>query len=106
MESSITMPTLVSPGTEEGAPATNENPSVIGDRKTNGGSGPPSGNQLATDASTSDDPRKEDETLRLARLVPHAFVDCFSSELCRLLADALKSSVAELRKDEEVRMSQ
>ena len=36
MESPSTMPTQVSPGTEQGAPATNENPSVIG---------PSSGNQ-------------------------------------------------------------
>ena len=36
MESPSTMPTQVSPGAEQGAPATNENPSVIG---------PSSGNQ-------------------------------------------------------------
>ena len=42
----------------------------------------------------------------LARFVRRAFVGCLSSESGRLLADVLKNSVAELRRDDEGRMSQ
>ena len=86
MESSSTMPTQVSSTMEQDAPTTNENPSVI----WNGGS----------------EPAKENETWQLARFVPYVPVGRFSSELGRFIADTLKSSVADLRKDEEARMHQ
>jgi hypothetical protein len=119
MESLSIMPTPASPGMERGVPATDEKPLMIGDHK-NGGEGPSPYNQLpigpterhvneftsATHASTSGNTEKEDETWRLARFVPHVSVGCLSPQLGRLLADTLKSSVAELRRDEEVRTSQ
>lgn len=80
------MPTQVSLRMEQDAPTTNENPSVIGD----GGS----------------EPAKENETWQLARFAPHVPVGRFSSELGRFIADTLKSSIADLRKDEEARMHQ
>jgi hypothetical protein len=60
----------------------------------------------ATDASTSGNTRKEDETRQLARFVPHVFVGCFSPELDRILADTLENSLVELRRYEEARISQ
>ena len=59
----------------------------------------------AADASTVGSPRKEDETWQLTRFAPHESVRYFSSDLGRLLADTLRNSLAELRKDEEARMS-
>ena len=58
-----------------------------------------------TEASTIVNPRKEDEAWQLTRFAPHESVRYFSSDLGRLLADTLRNSLAELRKDEEARMS-
>ena len=60
----------------------------------------------ATDATISEDPRREDEATLLARFVRRVLVVILAAERCRLVADALKDSVMELRKVEETKMSQ
>ena len=57
-----------------------------------------------TDASAN--PGRGDDALQLARFVRRVSHRYFSSDSRRLLADALKGSVAELRRDDEARMSQ
>jgi len=57
------------------------------------------------DATPSGRPRREDEVPLLARFVQRVSVIIFPSECGRLVAGALKDSVAELRKDEEARIS-
>lgn len=55
---------------------------------------------------TSDSLGRVDDITQLARFVRRVCVGYFSSDSGRLLADALKGGVAELRKDDEARMSQ
>ena len=59
-----------------------------------------------TDATISGDPRREDEVALLARFVQRALVVILAPDFSRLVANALKDSVMELRKGEEAKMSQ
>jgi hypothetical protein len=49
--------------------------------------------------------KREDDMALLARFVQGCIGRQFASKCDRLVADALKDSVAELRKDEEARVS-
>ena len=61
----------------------------------------------ATDPTTSGHARRDNEVELLARFVQCGSVaSVLASKFDRLVADALKDSVAELRKDEETRVSQ
>ena len=59
----------------------------------------------ATDATEGGRPRREDDVTLLARFVLRVPTVLLVSECRRSVADALKDSVAELRKDEETRIS-
>ena len=60
----------------------------------------------AADATTSGHPGREDDIALLARFVRRVLAVILVSEYRRFVADALKDSVTELRKDEQTRMSE
>ena len=60
----------------------------------------------ATDATISGHSRREDDVALLARFVRSVLAVILASECPRLVADAPKDTVMELRKDEETRMSE
>lgn len=60
----------------------------------------------AEDASLSGRPGREEDGALLARSVRRTSVFIFVFDRCRLVADALKESVMELRKYEDVRISE
>lgn len=60
----------------------------------------------ATDATISEHSRREDDVALLARFVRRVLAAILASECPRLVTDALKDTVMELRKDEETRISE
>ena len=60
----------------------------------------------ATDTTINGHPGREDNVALLARFVRRVLDVILASECCRLVADALKDAVTELRKVEETRMSE
>jgi len=59
-----------------------------------------------TDTTIDGHPRREDDVALLARFVRCVSDVILASECCRLVADALKDVVMELRKVEETKMSE